>query len=191
VLPAPNDADGQLQFELAVLELQYALEGAFKRAASISGEKCCIIYDRGVLDVGAFLSREQWPAVAGLMSTAKRSLDWYSCIVHLVTSADGADDAFVREVYSRCTRGACALLPPLPSDSTLTSASTAKHVANAREEALRIDRNIYEVQRNHPHYVRVDNAGGFEAKLARAVEVVVQRVQAAEARGGVAASGSA
>ena len=52
--------------------------------------RCVIIYDRGVLDVVAFLPREQWSEVAKLARQDQpRPMDWYTCIVHLVTAADG------------------------------------------------------------------------------------------------------
>ena len=115
------------------------------------------------------------------MPRSVRSLDWYHCIVHLVTAADGAEDAFAKEVHARGMGGMCASLPPLTGDASRSSSAAAKqHLAAAREQALRIDSAIRDVQSSHPHYVRVCNEGGFEAKLRRAVEAVVERVQAAE-----------
>ena len=180
VLPPPNDSRAQVQFEGAVLEMQHALEGAFKRAAGVTGDKCVVIYDRGVLDVGVFLPREQWPALVNEFPTVRRPPDWYHCIVHLVTAADGAADAFAKEMLERGKKGTCASLPPLPANASRASDEAVKHLSTAREHALRIDRNVHDVQSGHPHYVRVDNDGGFEAKLSRAVEAVVERVQAVE-----------
>ena len=75
-------------------------------------------YDRGILDVAAFLPREQWAALAEFAPSQPRPMDWYSAVVHLVSAADGAVREFSRE----------------------------KQRSADKEEALRIDRTIAEVR---------------------------------------------
>lgn len=164
-LPDFGDSRAMLEFEGAVLGLQVALEDAFKRAASAasSGDQrgCVIVYDRGVLDVAAFVPREQWPALAD-MAPRPRPMDWYAAVCHLVTAADGAEGAF--EAHVRRNGG-----------NKNAKAAVDAEVA----EALRIDAVCAEVQGGHPGYVRIDNSTDFQAKLDRAVAAVVERVEAA------------
>ena len=88
-----------LQFEGAVLEMQHALEGSFKRASAACGERSVIIYDRGILDPAAFVPRSQWPALAeSAPQLSGRPMSWYTCIMHLVTAADGARSVFETQV---------------------------------------------------------------------------------------------
>lgn len=104
-------------------------------------------HHRGVLDVAAFLPRELWPSLSETMD-APRPLHWYHLILHLVTAADGAEEAF-----------AC--------DASVSA-----------KEALRIDAIMHEVQSAHPAYVRIDNSTDFEGKLQRATGVVLSSLAA-------------
>ena len=63
--PDASDAAAILHFEIAVLQLQLQLEASFQRIARASGERrVAIVYDRGVLDVAAYLPRELWGELA-------------------------------------------------------------------------------------------------------------------------------
>ena len=66
------------------------MQASFQRIAAASGEQCVVIYDRGMLDVAAFLPRELWGALHDLAPQQQRPIDYYRAIVHLVTAADGA-----------------------------------------------------------------------------------------------------
>ena len=75
-LPGAADAHGLLQFECAVLQLQLQLEASFQRIAAASRhERCVIIYDRGVLDVAAFLPRELWGSLHEMAPQQQRPID--------------------------------------------------------------------------------------------------------------------
>ena len=164
--PSKEDAVAILEFEVAVLELQHQLEGSFKRAATASGTKTAIIYDRGVLDVAAFLPREYWPELAARASLSLRPRDWYKAIVHLVSAADGAQKTFAAQVRDEHAAGG-------------RNGNIDSHVEEAIREALHIDALVGEVQGMHPNYLRIDNTTGFEAKMQRAVDAVVGLVERA------------
>ena len=182
-IPGAGDSRALLQFESAVLELQYALEGSFRRAAQcLSGDRCVIIYDRGILDPAAFIPREQWSALAELGPRSEpRPMDWYACVVHLVTAADGAAAVFDQITTKNLLKEQHAASQKLASQKPAKVAAETAEVllASARSEAMRIDAAISEVQSSHPAYVRVDNSTGFEGKLQRAVAQVLERVEAA------------
>ena len=146
--PDATDADAILSFEIAVLQLQLQLEASFQRIARASGERCAIIYDRGVLDVAAYLPRELWGELARQAPQEQRPIDYYRAIVHMVTAADGA-----------------------ASDAAFDDAR-----GGSRAEALRLDAAIHEVQRSHPNYLRVDNSSDFDGKLRRATEAILAKL---------------
>lgn len=157
----PAEGAPLLEFETAVFQLQLALETSFKRAAGAgaNGGKVVVLYDRGILDPAAFVPREQWAALASMAPRIERPLDWYTAVVHLVTAADGAPEAF---------------------DAAHRGASKASRQAS-RNLALTIDRAVGELQASHPSYVRIENrpGGSFEDKLRRAVEAVLSRLEPA------------
>ena len=146
-IPSSEDVSELLQFEGAVLEMQHALEGSFKRASAACGERSVIIYDRGILDPAAFVPRSQWPALAeSAPQLSGRPMSWYTCIMHLVTAADGARSVFETQVRHEHKE----------SSAYSSKAAIEQAVGSAVEEALRIDAAIAEVQGSHPAYIRID-----------------------------------
>jgi hypothetical protein len=103
------------------------------------------------VDPAAYVPRELWPTLAGLAPRVEPRP--FDWYTAVVHLVTAADGA----------------------------AAAFGGTADERATALQIDRAVAEVQGAHPGYVRIDNSTSFEAKLQRAVEHVVARVEAAAA----------
>ena len=140
-----------VMYEEAVLDLQLSFEETYKRAISriFPERKKVILLDRGVMDIKAFVPREDFLKMLkrkGLNEITLR--DRYHGVIHLVTAAEGAA-AF----YTAANNGARIETP---------------------EEAIRIDRTIRESWLGHPRFKVIDNRGDFEEKIARAFGAISQ-----------------
>merc|ERR1711959_567726 len=61
----------------------------------MSVEKVAFIFDRGAMDIGAFLSAEQWSEVQlAHKVTSSSLLSRYDIVLHFRTAADGAADYY-------------------------------------------------------------------------------------------------
>lgn len=140
-----------VMYEEAVLDLQLSFEETYKRAISriFPERKKVILLDRGVMDIKAFVPRDDFLKMLkrkGLNEITLR--DRYHGVIHLVTAAEGAA-AF----YTAANNGARIETP---------------------EEAIRIDRTIRESWLGHPRFKVIDNRGDFEDKIARAFGAISQ-----------------
>ena len=94
--PGIDSGASLIDFETELIKLQLQAENSFYGIAKSTGRPSVIFYDRGVLDVHAYLPKDKWDAIL------KRN-DWtgemfatrYDMILHLVTAADGAEVGFV------------------------------------------------------------------------------------------------
>lgn len=90
----PGDADSQrlLTFETSMLNLQLTMEDSFINIATTYDRPSVIFCDRGACDISAYLPRSLWKKVmAGSGYKEEALLDRYDAIVHLVTTAEGAE----------------------------------------------------------------------------------------------------
>lgn len=138
-------------FEEAIFDMQLAFEETYKRTVTkiFPGKKKVILLDRGIMDVKAFVSRDDFNAILrkrGLNEVGLR--DRYNGVIHLVTAADGAI-----EFYSGENNSARLETP---------------------EEALRFDHGIRESWLGHPHFKIIDNRTDFEGKIKRAFAAISQ-----------------
>jgi len=140
-----------VMYEEAILDMQLAFEETYARAISriFPERKKVILLDRGVMDIKAFVSKDDFKLMLkrkGLKEIALR--DRYHGVIHLVTAAEGAE-----AYYGSANNGARIETP---------------------EEAVRIDRAIRESWLGHPRFKVIDNRGDFEEKIGRAFGAISQ-----------------
>eukprot|EP00924_Labyrinthula_sp_SR-Ha-C_P003093 snap_masked-scaffold_50-processed-gene-1.56-mRNA-1 protein AED:0.12 eAED:0.12 QI:0/-1/0/1/-1/1/1/0/308 len=140
-----------LNFETSLLELQLQMEQTFYNIAShcppFFGESISnknfkggvILYDRGMLDVAAYLPRDLWSDVIEHSEFVREELEnvhtKYDLVLHMETSAKGGRDVMNRE---------------LGMDA---------------KKAIDLDEKILSCYQGHPNLVIVKNSQNFEEKL--------------------------
>ncbi len=96
--PGLDGGDRLITFETSLIELQLQMEQTFFSIAQSTKRKSVIIFDRGLLDVAAFLPPETWSQVLNHNQWLKEGflsvIDRYDLIIHLVTAAQGAEKVF-------------------------------------------------------------------------------------------------
>jgi CYTH domain-containing protein/thymidylate kinase len=138
-------------YEEANLELQLAFEETYVRAVNriFPERKKVILLDRGVMDIKAFVSKEEFRLMLkkkGLKEVALR--DRYSGVIHLVTAAEGAEAFYTTE------NNEARLETP--------------------EEARALDRRTRESWLGHPHLKIIDNKTDFDGKIRRVFNAISQ-----------------
>lgn len=128
-------------FQRAVVRSQIQREEVFEEAArSHPSDKVLIVCDRGVMDNEAYLGRQGFARLLVNMGYDRITLrDGYDAVLHLVTAADGAEEAY-------------------------TLANNAARYETA-EEARDVDARIVRAWTGHPHLRVIGNSGTFEDKM--------------------------
>lgn len=156
VYPGMNGGKKLIQFEVALMELQLQMEQTFYKIATKaavqyrfrpSPKGSVILYDRGLLDIAAFVPRTQWDQVVNHSEWVRDGLlgviDRYDLILHLVSAANGAEQHY-------------------------------KIKKESLSEARKLDRNILSCYRGHRKHVVIDNSTGFQKKLERGFQHVLE-----------------
>ena len=139
---------GMYQFQKYCIDLQLKKEELCIAAANeIEGDKVMILMDRGILDDKGYVSPEEFRTILKDFNIKEEELnDRYDLVVHLVTSAKGAVEAY-----------------------TLSN-NEARY--ESVEDAIKVDDTILESWKDHPHRVIIDNTTDFEVKMRRAIQEV-------------------
>jgi AAA domain len=122
-------------FERVVVNLAMALEDGLERALDPADRRILVCH-RGSLDPLAFWRARGWDqddffAYTGISRAAHYAR--YGGVIHLVSAADGAPDAYLRW--------------------------PAAHRPESPEEAVALDHWLGDAWGGHPRYRRIDNAG--------------------------------
>lgn len=135
-------------FQKIVLDKQLAKENLYDDIAKYyNDDKLIIVYDRGICDQMAYISKEEF---TDLLKEKNMSLSdaysHYDCVLHLVTAADGA------EMYYEWNG---------------MSDNICKNTARSEtpEEARIKDKNTLNAWIGHPHLRVFDNKSDFDAKI--------------------------
>jgi predicted ATPase len=148
---AKDDA-AVLQYQLALLRTQLALEDAFLRIAATCGHPAIVIADRGTMDGRCYMPDHLWDKMlksAGFTTEALRD-ERYDVVIHLVSAAIGA-----RAFYN------------------LDNPARFEDVA----AAVDADNRARRMYLGHPCVRTVDNTGAtFAAKVQRAVDIVFETI---------------
>lgn len=130
-----NVSPDERLFQRVMVQLQMAIEEGLDRALGLADPRP-IICHRGSLDPLAFWQQRNWPEKEFYEFTGTHIDEHYlryTAVIHLVTAADGAVQAYARWPDA--------------------------HRPEEVEEAIRIDRWLQQAWSNHPHYFRLDNEG--------------------------------
>ena len=85
-----------IRFQMHFMLSQFALEDYFTNLAIIQGKPSVILCDRGLMDSKAYLSEEAWQLLLDEMNWNHIMLrdKRYDGVLHLVTVADGLEEAY-------------------------------------------------------------------------------------------------
>lgn len=135
----------QIEVQLRIIRLRIALEEIFTEIGERCGGKVVIICNSGVINGSAYVSQEIWQAVLDELGVTQIHLrDFrYDAVVHLVTSARGAEHS-----YSSARAGLSI------------------------EEARKIDKNLQAAYTGHPKFSIIGNCESFEEKMQKMTEIV-------------------
>lgn len=147
-----SNHDFYYEGERVILRLQLMLEDEITRMAATCTEPCLIICDRGALDISTYISTEMWQELCeGCHTSTAELLSRYDGVIHLVTAARGAVEAY-------------------------TTANNTARYEQADEAGIRLacelDDRQYEVWAGHPHHFRIDNSTGFDLKVRRTIQAI-------------------
>ena len=121
---------------------------AQEAAADFPGERCVILYDRGELDALAFHDHDCFERLASEEGTTVAAIrDSYTAIMHLVTTADGAEDFY----------------------TAVTNAARWETPTEARNS----DARILAAWAGHQHLRIIDNRTDFPGKLDRLLREIL------------------
>lgn len=127
--------------EKQLLSYQLHTEECFHKMAEKSDKPVIIVYDRGVMDIAAYMSEPMWEALLDEMELNEVDVrdKRYDAVLHLCTAAKGAEKLYT-----------CA------NNSSRTE---------TLEQAAAIDDKIINAWTGHPHLRIIPNGGSFEDKL--------------------------
>ena len=136
-----NDKNLFLEYEKQLLSFQLHTEECFRKIAEKEGKPAIIIFDRGVMDIAAYMSKDMWEALLdemGLNEVEVRDKR-YDAVLHLCTAAKGAAEFYTCENNSSRTENI--------------------------EQAIMLDDKIVKAWTGHPHLRVIPNNSTFENKL--------------------------
>jgi len=135
--------DKRLFFECEkqLLSFQLQTEECFRKMAEWSGKPAIIVYDRGVMDIAAYMSKDMWEALLDEMRLNEVDVrdKRYDAVLHLCTAAKGAAEFY-------------------------TCANNSSRTENI-EQAIMLDDKIITAWTGHPHFRVIPNESTFENKL--------------------------
>ena len=139
--------------EKATLEIQLALEDKFYRMAQTIDRPILIIYDRGTLDISAYMGQDIWNEVISELGYTNEELMYrYDAVIHLRSTAAGAEEFYTLSTNSQRLEQA---------DST------------GLQIARNLDAKVYEVWKNHKNFSHIGNFPHFSQK----VDVILNTIQ--------------
>ncbi|XP_075589280.1 TRPL translocation defect 14 isoform X3 [Dermatophagoides farinae] len=140
------------KFQENLIKVMISIERTFFTLAQSCNRNCLIICDRGVMDATAYMSDECWQRFlrANKWNTVDLRDNRYNQVVHLVTSADGAEEYYNIEGNPVRTEGL--------------------------ELARELDRKTMEAWVGHPYMDVIDNSTDFDTKMRRLISALCRRV---------------
>lgn len=136
-----------LKFQELILKYQLSKEELYVEAASQypDSEKIIIIHDRGLLDNKAYVGQKVFTELLRKNHINEIDImDKYDMVIHLVTAADGAEDAY-------------------------TLSNNAARIETI-EQAKELDKKTIDAWAGHQNLQIIDNETSFEEKMNKVIE---------------------
>lgn len=127
--------------EKQLLSFQLHTEECFRKMAEKAGKPAIIVYDRGVMDIAAYMNEDTWQALLDEMGLNEVDVrdKRYDAVLHLCTAAKGAEKFYTCENNSSRTENL--------------------------DQARALDDKIIAAWTGHPHLRIIPNRGSFDDKL--------------------------
>lgn len=132
---------GGIEFQYELMKLQLAKEEIFRETArKMDAPKVLIVCDRGLFDSLAYITKPELKLVLNKLGLSEiEARDRYDAVFHLVTAANGAEEAY-------------------------TNANNAARTETP-EEAILLDNKLINAWTGHPHLRIIDNRTDFDGKM--------------------------
>ncbi|MBR3888640.1 MAG: AAA family ATPase [Clostridia bacterium] len=134
-----------VEFQDMLFRLQRAKEHIYDEAAEkCETENVVILYDRGLVDALAYTSPEDTEEILRRNKvTINTLMNMYDAVIHMVTAADGAAEAYIANKENNPAR------------------------YESVEDAIKVDHALKNAWTGHPHLRIVDNSTDFANKINR------------------------
>ncbi len=140
-----------MKLQAAMVYLMVALEDSIEDIARSSEQDSVILCDRGVFDVGAFMTPKQWNTMLDKLEWSRAELrDRYDAVVHLMSAASGAAEHYTTENNAARTE--------------------------TPEQARELDERIKNMWIGHPHLRVVESYSDFSTKLQHVINAIYRVV---------------
>lgn len=138
--------------EKATLEIQLMFEDRFYRMAQTCTKPCLIVYDRGAMDISAYMQPEVWEDITKSVGTTSAELiKRYDAVFHLKTAAHGASKYY-------------------------NTATNAQRYEEATEEGMQIarmlDDKVLAAWAPHPHRTIINTNEDFFFKMNQVISAI-------------------
>lgn len=138
--------------EKATLEIQLMFEDRFYRMAQTCTNPCLIVYDRGAMDISAYMQPEVWEDITKSVGTTSAELiKRYDAVFHLKTAAHGASKYY-------------------------NTATNAQRYEEATEEGMQIarmlDDKVLAAWAPHPHRTIINTNEDFFFKMNQVISAI-------------------
>jgi len=137
-------------FQNALLSIQRHKERTYTEwAGHLENDKILLVCDRGALDNKAYMTEDEYTAVLLAMKTNEIELrDNYDAVFHLVTAANGAEEAYIKHKEDNPAR------------------------TETPEIARELDDKLLAAWTGHPHLRVIDNSSDFKTKIGRLISEI-------------------
>jgi len=138
---------GMEAFNNILIERSINKEETTRKALKYINKNTIIFYDRGLLDIKAYLGEKILKKILKQYKLEEASaMNRYDAVFHLVTAADGAEEFYT-----------------LLNNEARTE---------TKEEAIELDKKIQNAWAGHKHFRIVDNSTDFKHKIDRLIKEV-------------------
>lgn len=161
--------DTAFNFQTQVAYLQYHFEAAMIDLVKATGQPTIVILDRGILDGKAYVDDGQWKKIlgkatdGGKLTTEEEWLKKYDLILHLQTSAHGAEK-YYKQGRTKDDSG-----------NDVFRRETPKQARNIDDKL----RDVYKDKHQNHQLITNDETGetGMKEKVAKAIDAVLEMAE--------------